>query len=193
MRLKGISILSLLLFIFFSYSVSAQTNYMMSPDPQFTVSGTSTLSDWEMVSSTGSGTLVATVDGRTITEVSQARVTMSAESLESGKRGMDRNTYKALKSDRHPNITFVMTVLRDLRHVGDVAHMTVLGDLTAAGTTRSVEMTVIGRADGRRLYFEGSTRILLTHFNIDPPTAVLGTIRTGDEVTLAFKAHFQSN
>jgi polyisoprenoid-binding protein YceI len=193
MRLKEIRSISLLLLLFISYTGIAQTNYAMAPDPQFKVSGSSTLSDWEMVSSTGSGTLVATVDGRAITEVSQARVTMPAESLKSGKGGMDRNTYKALESKKHPNITFVMTGVRDLRQVGDVTQMTVLGDLTTAGTTRSVEMNVTGRADGRRLHFEGSTKILLTHFNIDPPTAVLGTIRTGDEVTLEFKAHFESN
>ncbi len=133
------------------------------------------------------------VEGGKILSVQRATMTIPAESLKSGRTAMDNNTYKALDSRKHPNITFTLQEVRNIRYDGDVAHMLVLGDLTVAGTTRRVEMNVSGRVEGLRIQFNGSTNVLLTDLNIEPPTAVLGTIRTGNAVTLSFSTFFQAD
>lgn len=34
--------------------------------------------------------------------------------------------------------------------------------------------------------FEGTQKLLMTDYGIDPPTALMGTMRTGNEITVAF-------
>jgi polyisoprenoid-binding protein YceI len=45
---------------------------------------------------------------------------------------------------------------------------------------------------GNAFTVKGTTDFRLTDFQIDPPTALMGTIKTGDEVTIEFKATFQN-
>jgi hypothetical protein len=39
---------------------------------------------------------------------------------------------------------------------------------------------------GNRIQIKGSKKVKMTDFNISPPTAMLGTLKTGDEVTISF-------
>jgi hypothetical protein len=38
--------------------------------------------------------------------------------------------------------------------------------------------------------FTGKKTIKMTEFEVEPPTALLGTIKTGDEVTISFNSKF---
>lgn len=63
------------------------------------------------------------------------------------------------------------------------------GNLTIAGTTRPVQMEVKAKAiDGGRFRFTGQHALKMTDFGVDPPTALLGTLKTGDQVTVHFDA-----
>ncbi len=56
-----------------------------------------------------------------------------------------------------------------------------------AGTSKPVELEATGKmlANGDfQLSF--SKKLKMTDFNMKPPTAVLGTIKVGDEITLNF-------
>jgi hypothetical protein len=56
-----------------------------------------------------------------------------------------------------------------------------------AGTTRRVEVTAQGQPlGGGRYRFTGSVPIVMSQFGIDPPTAMLGAMRTGDRVTVHY-------
>jgi hypothetical protein len=43
-----------------------------------------------------------------------------------------------------------------------------------------------------QLAFEGSQTIKMTDYGITPPTALFGTLKTGDEITITFKTNFTS-
>lgn len=63
------------------------------------------------------------------------------------------------------------------------------GQLTIAGTTRPAQMNVKGKAlGGDSFRFTGQYALKMTDFGVDPPTALLGTLKTGDEVTVHFDA-----
>lgn len=41
-----------------------------------------------------------------------------------------------------------------------------------------------------KVAFMGEIKINMTEFNVDPPTALLGTIKTGEEITIKFQVFF---
>ncbi|HCX75920.1 MAG TPA: hypothetical protein DHU93_11575, partial [Algoriphagus sp.] len=84
--------------------------------------------------------------------------------------------YKALRAKQHPNIHFELTRAQ-------VDDLTIFagGRLTIAGTTRPVEFKVDYRVSGKNIRFKGSLPVTFSQFNMDPPTAVFGTIKTGND------------
>jgi hypothetical protein len=56
-----------------------------------------------------------------------------------------------------------------------------------AGTTKNIDMTVKAKIlPNGDIQLIGSKKINMTEFGMKPPTAVLGTIKVGPEVTINF-------
>jgi polyisoprenoid-binding protein YceI len=62
--------------------------------------------------------------------------------------------------------------------------------LSIAGVAKEVKFKTKYDVDGNQITFKGSYTFKMTDFNIDPPTAVMGTIKTGDEVTVRLEIVF---
>ncbi|WP_111672088.1 YceI family protein [Algoriphagus litoralis] len=172
--------------LFGSVTGNAQTNYVLSGSPMFKVSGGSTLHDWEMISATGKGEGVFVLENGQFKTVKTLNVSLAAETLKSGTKGLDSNAYKALNTDKNKEIRFV---LREL--TGQGTSLSAKGDLTIAGVTKPVSFPVKMSSAGNKITFEGSLDTRLTTFSVTPPTALLGTVKTEDEITLSFKSTFQ--
>lgn len=165
---------------FNSIGAVAQQSFEISGNPEMKVSGTSTLHDWDMVSSNAEGAASLRISAGKVTSISSARFSMPVASLKSGKGQMDKNAFNALKADDHPNITF--TLLEANQDGGNDWKAT--GRLQIAGATRTVPFSLKVSPDGADVNVSGSAKIKLTDFEVDPPTAVFGTIKTGDEMTI---------
>ncbi len=164
----------------------AQATYVMSDGAELSVSGTSTLHDWVMKSEKASGQAVITLENGALKGIQSLSVNLTAETLESGKSQMDKNAFKALKTDKNPQIKYVLKEIKP----GQGNTWTATGDVTIAGVTKTMTMPVTVNQQGNVLEFKGSVSTKLTEFKIDPPTAMLGTIKTGNDVTLSFSAKF---
>ena len=106
---------------------------------------------------------------------------------------MDKNTYKALKADDHPEITFVLVTPLKAIPVG-VHTVTAKINLSIAGVTKAVDMSVTTTAKAHGdIAFEGTKTINMTDYGVKPPVALLGTMRTGDAITIKFKTVFVLN
>lgn len=175
--------LTLAFMLCMSLALSAQGLYQLSGKPELKVIGGSTLHDWEMVATAASGKAELTIDGQNIKAIPMAEVTMKATALKSGKGQMDELAYKALKADKNPNIHFKLTSYKNLG--GNKASVT--GNLTIAGTTKPITFQVLYLVKGEAVKIEGDTSFKMTDFNMTPPTAVFGTIKTEDKVKVSFK------
>lgn len=164
----------------------SQTNYVLSASPLFKVEGGSSLHDWEMVSEAGKGEGVFILENGKFKTVKSLSVSFVAETLKSGTKGLDTNAYKALQTDKNKEIRFVLKEL-----TGQGTSLTAKGDLTIAGVTKPVSFPVKMSAVGTKMTFEGSLETRLTNFSVTPPTALLGTVKTHDEIKLSFKSTFQ--
>jgi galactitol-specific phosphotransferase system IIB component len=69
----------------------------------------------------------------------------------------------------------------------------VQGVLSIAGTSKTVNLLVAGTETTTGFEFVGEKALKMTAFNIDPPTALFGTLKTGDDITIKFKTTFKKN
>ena len=100
---------------------------------------------------------------------------------------MDHKTYEAFTSDKNPFITYSFASAKIVVDALKNVTIEALGDLTMAGVTIPTRITAKGKklANGD-LQLTVIKKLKMTEFNMKPPTAVLGTIKVGDEVTVNF-------
>lgn len=178
----------LLVSFFFNVQVYGQLTYVIDGSLNLKVRGTSTIHDWEMVSNNATGTAKLLVEDSNLISINSLNVTMPIHSLKSGKGGMDTNAYKALKSNEHPFIVFELTGIEKISE----HQLNATGTLAISGAKRNAAIEVNYEVTNEKIQFSGAHAIKFSEFNIDPPTAVFGTIRTGDDLTLSFNISFQS-
>lgn len=180
--------LILLFFLAIFSPLKAQQTYALSADDQqLAVFGTSTLHDWEMTTSSAVGAGTFQIENGKLVWVKDLTISFDAESLKSGKRGMDKKAYTALKTSDHKSVIFRLKEYQPKANgEGEVK-----GQLEVAGESREVALTVEEQVTSQGLNVKGSAAFKLTDFKIDPPRALAGTIRTGDEVTIEFNVIFK--
>lgn len=184
---KGSSYLIIIFgLILMSFIGKAVTVYKVSESSKFIVSGTSTLHDWEMVSSEAVGEGEFVIKDKTVQNIKSLSVELKSETLESGKEKMDENAYKALKTEKNPYITFELD--RVISIEDNV--MKLKGEFSAGGTTKTEVIEVIPKYNDGEVTVLGKFDITFKEYNMTPPTAVMGTIKTGNELTISFKTIF---
>lgn len=154
-----------------------------------TVSGNSTMHEWSMkatkVSVNGD---FAIVDG-SLKKINSAAVKIEAKSLKSHQDSdlMDERTYKTIKADKFPLITFEYLNTVSNTVSGNSGTIKVNGNLTIAGVTKPVDLilSVTTLANGD-LQIKGTEKILLTNHGIKPPSFMAGAIKVADQISIAF-------
>ncbi len=150
--------------------------------------GTSTLHDWESTVEKTDANI--TFADRSELKIETLNVTVDVYSIKSGKKTMDKLTYKALKAKEFPTIEFVFKAGKLIDKNSDFVNLELNGDLTIAGVTKNVNVLTKINRKGKDVFLTGSHKLLMTTYGIDPPKALLGTIKTGDEITIDFSLKF---
>ena len=184
-------LVSLIMMAFTFVNSQAQTYQLKSDVSTLKVEGTSNLHDWQIVAEKQKGKLLAEVEDGKVTKIEQLDFAVTAESLKSGKSGMDKNTYKALNTDKHKQITFKLTKVNSIDcPTTNSCKVSVTGNLTIAGITKPIDMDFEMKVYGTKILLVGSKTLKMTDFGVDPPKAMFGTITTGDAITIKFESSF---
>jgi polyisoprenoid-binding protein YceI len=152
------------------------------------IKGTSTLHDWESIVEKTNATI--TINNFYNVAIETLEVKIEATSIKSGKKIMDKLTYKALKAEEYPLITFIFKTGEIISENTDFINIKLQGNLTIAGVTKSVNVLSNINKNGDHIVLKGSHKLKMTSFGINPPKALLGTIKTGDEITIEFNLKF---
>ncbi|MAO07112.1 MAG: hypothetical protein CL596_00190 [Alteromonas sp.] len=156
----------------------------------FIIKGTSSLHDWEMVSNQFTGKISFQSNTEALS-IDNIKVKVGVTTLESGKRVMDKKCYDALKSDTHPNILYEFKNIKSLKSSGPQTYTATLeGSLTIAGQTKSVAINVHIKATNNSITIKGEKPLKMTDFGVEPPTALLGTLKTGDDIIIDFNLNY---
>ena len=133
------------------------------------VDGTSTLHDWTIKSAKGQ---------------CEVNFELASDNM------MDNNTYKALKTKEHKNISYVLTSGSVSQVNGTTFQIRTKGKLTIAGTAKETDIVAnaVYNAADKSYTISGNKKIKMSQWGVKPPTVMMGTIKTGDEITISFSA-----
>jgi polyisoprenoid-binding protein YceI len=172
--------------------LSGQSVYkiLATKDIDMKLSGTSTLHNWVMNAQTFTG------EAQFIFNVSNADQLKSIKSLsfnlvvtdlKSGEKGLDKNAYKALKTDQYKDILYKLASATVMPEQDGKYLIKTQGALTIAGVTKNVSMDVYAviNKDGS-ITCTGSNKLKMTDYQVKPPKFMLGAMKTGDDITLNY-------
>ena len=193
--------LILVLVIIQVYLVKAQDapqyKYIISSESKLWFEGTSTLHGYKCVAKeiTGSFIMKEMISDSTPIEFNNAAVAGIVQipvlSIESSKGKMDKKMRKLLKADDHPEIIFELTSLEltaSPEAGKDQVQLKTMGNVKVAGVEKTIALEVIGNLEANgTIRFTGSKKLLMTDFNIKPPTMFFGSLKTGNEITVYFE------
>lgn len=178
------AILPLLFFQFASFAAISQVKYHAKDNIQLVVSGTSTLHDWTMKSGKADCKASLTLNnaGQPVALTSLS-FSLTAESLKSDHTAMDKNAYKALKTSKFPVITYQLNTA-EVEQDGTIKCQ---GKLTIGGTTLDADLLAAAKLNtDQSITVSGSKKISMKDFKIDPPTFMLGTVKTGNDIVIKY-------
>lgn len=185
MRIKLFFTLALM--ITSSCFLVAQANFQLK-DNKISIHGTSNIHDWESAVTQVKAEGKMLLENEGLKTISALKVTIAVEGIKSTKGSvMDKKTYKALLSETHPNIIFELTKIAGIKPSENKQTLKASGNLTIAGASKVIDLEVVTEktADGD-FRFTGSKALKMTNFNMEPPTALFGSLKTGDDVTIKF-------
>ncbi|MEQ9100562.1 MAG: YceI family protein [Imperialibacter sp.] len=179
----------------FNQSYGQNSDLKVSKSSEMSISGTSTLHSWTCNVTDVSGTVK--VDEKILKKgefkkgdkIAAVSITVPVLSIKS-ERGetMEQKMYNALKYEENPNITFSLTDNQITSPGKETFAVEAKGNLTIAGKTNAVTLPVAGKRDASGKYsFEGSYKLNMKDYDMEPPTAMFGQIVTGEEVEISFK------
>lgn len=170
------------------FAANAQKSFTVDTSKStFSVSGTSTMHDWTMKSVLGSGTANFTVTNSKLEKITSLSISLKAESIKSEKASMDKIAYKTLKTDKFKTVKYV---LKSATKANETT-WNLVGTYTIAGVSKEVKTQVKATVTNGVVTLEGTNKITFTQFGMKSPTAMLGTIKTGEDLTLKFNIKLQ--
>lgn len=109
-------------------------------------------------------------------------IVVKAGTLTSPKEGLDKNMWKALKTDKHPDIVFKLARLE-----GKAGALRAIGMLKIAGVEKEVAFDLKTAANASTVTVIGEVPLLMTDYGIAPPKAMLGMLKTDPKISVTFE------
>lgn len=163
---------------------------------EMTIDGTSNVRDWDADVNTINATFTVSqfdlsdLSSLTPDHFKTLELSIPVKDIESDSGRLTRNMQGYLKKDDHPIITFTLNSIDSVEVNGNEAFITAQGVLNVAGVDHETTMDVNASVNNGSVTFSGTQELKMTDFGIDPPTAVLGTIRATDELDIIYSLTF---
>jgi len=145
-----------------------------------TIAGFGRLDETERPSDTVEGHGSVTID-----------VKIPVYELDCGKKAMNKDMYEALKAGSYPQIHYQLKEAEFIENVFEdgAEWMRIMsrGIIKVAGVEKEVNIPVLGKVlDNNRFHVKGEKELMMTEFDIQPPTALLGLIKAKNNITIKF-------
>jgi len=176
------SFLLTVIFTTISLQTNAQKNYIVAANSTFEVAGTSTVHDWVMKSTEGTGTANLMVKDSKLAGINSLTVSLLAESLKSYKESMDKVAYEAMDTETHKYIEYALKSAEKV----DETTWNLTGIYTIAGVSKEYKTQVKITTNKGSFILQGSNQITFGDFEMTPPKAALGVVKAGKDLTVIF-------
>jgi polyisoprenoid-binding protein YceI len=187
---KKISISIVVLLAVLNIGLAQKQAKLLKSASSVTIKGTSTLHDWEEKVNQFECELVLDATANKLVSIQKGQFKCNVKSIESGNSMMNSKTYEALKYKTSPEIHFTLKSVEQLSVSGNKYSCNIIGDATIAGVTRQITIPASGTVQNNNIIIKGTTSINMPDFAIVPPTAMMGSIKTGKVATVSFSLSF---
>jgi len=177
--------------------IIAQTSYTISQDSpvKISVHGTSTLHEWtakaQKVSDYPEKIKLDPVVG---SQIEGFGFSVGSKSLDGGRgSSMNNKISKALLADTHEQITYVQKGSAEVMAKEDGSmYLISNGVLTLAGVEKEISVEVSFVEEDGTLSLTAVKDFAMSDFNIEPPSAMFGQIKTNDDISIQFEFTYQA-
>ncbi len=163
----------------------APKEYDLNPTKSLVqIEGSSSLHDWEMEAKELSGSFALNENELVENLVFEAKVS----GLVSDKSKMTKLAQKALKIKEYSKIEFKSSGPVSI----DAEEIKLSGYLTVSGVTKEIDLSLLIERFSNEIRLKGRYSLKMTDYGVDPPKALLGAIKTDNEVIINFSLLFES-
>lgn len=166
-------------------------SYTVLPQSRVTISGSSNVSHFTCVSPESHGIQRAEYHPGEMAHTMTFRNThiqLTIDRFDCGSRAMNRDLQNTLNAVKYPQIDITLWSARLLtaHQDSDTEKYEVRTEVTIAGCTQSVLLIAnVQSAGTSTLRMRAEKALLMTDFEIEPPTALLGLIKVRPEITIS--------
>lgn len=191
-------ILTIVTLLFITSGLIAQDlQYSLTTINDFKIEGDSNVRKWHADIHEADGQLLFNANEKFSAEQLQPEhfnsltLSIPVSNISSDSNILTNNIHNNLKKDEFPEITFTLDEVADVVISNGRTVITAIGTIQAAGANHRVTMNVhAAEGNNQSIRFSGSKEMLMTDFEIDPPTAMMGAFRSVDEITIVFDVLF---
>ncbi|NQW37131.1 MAG: YceI family protein [Flavobacteriales bacterium] len=173
-------------------SLFAQSLQLNNEQSELNITGTSSLHDWNVNANSLSGEGLFTIKSDTLTDITKLTFFVSVDGLKGEKPGMDKKIQSALDVSKQKTIAYQFEKIIKIYTINAHTFTTeTSGLLTVAGTTKKINLLLTITIENKTIRIKGEKNLKMTDFNILRPKALLGMLKTGDDVKVAFNVLYQ--
>lgn len=158
------------------------------------VLGSSNVHDWTMISSSMESQGEFKIEENQLRSIAALTFSVNAKSLKSEHESMDGRTYKTMKADQYPKVTYKLTAATVTAATKNKYQVKATGDLTIAGVTQTIVMNISATVNpDNTITITGSENLKLTDYKIEPPSFMLGAMKVKNDLTIQFNLTYKNN
>jgi polyisoprenoid-binding protein YceI len=160
------------------------------PDSKVYVRGTSSMHDWEVVFEKYDVEFSFRNSDNGKMSISNVKAVFAGASVASENNIMTGKARDALMVREHPEIVFISDGAENIVLNEGKINGTLKGKLSLGSVSKSIDIGFSGNIKGDRILISGSEEVNMADYGIKPPTALLGTLKTGEKVTVELRLSF---
>jgi len=170
----------------------AQNFKLNNEQSNLQVKGISSLHNWQIKADSLSGKAVFDIKSGALKGISALILTVIVNDLKGEKKGITKKMRSTLSAQKYKTINYHFTKLVDIYKI-DSHHFSVksIGILTITGFSKQIDLLLNFEILKSSVKISGKKNIKMTDFNLKPPKALMGILKTGDEVSVLFDVLYQ--
>lgn len=183
--LRRVSVM-MLFFLMIAIGTKSQVNYSAA-SIKIKVEGSSNIHDWHMEAEQANSNAVFNLNGNVIAGIPNLAFSMQAESLKSESKVMDKNTYKAMVTDKYPVISFNANTTNIRPNGANSFIASVKGKMQISSVSKEIWLTGTCTVNpDKSITVSGIYKFKMTEYNVTPPSIMFGSIVVTDDLLIRF-------
>lgn len=179
-----------MLFIMAAATVTAQNIYKLNEkNSKLSVSGTSSLHDWEMEATGFNAETGLETEGSAVSGIYYITFSTPVSGMKSDRNQMEKKARVLLREDEFPKIEFTLKKENPVILSGNVVDLS--GSLSIAGKTNEIKVPAdFNILSDKRFSVNGKVHLRMSDYGIESPKALLGIVKADNEVVVDYDFDF---